>query len=193
MSLLAPLFSSTMAASTLLTAAAQCRADLPLGRPDAGSHGSSTESSHSSKYLLIAQTDNPRSPKSSMALTSAWQLMSSSTMPSTASRAARISGVVPSCMRASKSVARFLIRIWRDAWDVRVRCWPLTLTQQDYCETKRLSRAAFGSDWSVFVEQYTSKLDRKSLGKIRYIFKIKYRGWKISLNFTHANHKVINQ
>lgn len=36
MSLFAPLFSSTIAASTLLTAAAQCSADLPSGRPNAG-------------------------------------------------------------------------------------------------------------------------------------------------------------
>lgn len=46
--------------------------------------------------------------------------MSSSTMPSTASLAAKIRGVVPSCMRASKSVARFLIRIYRDIQEVTV-------------------------------------------------------------------------
>lgn len=50
-------------------------------------------------------------PRSSTALTSAWQLMRSSNMPSTARRAARIKGVVPSCMRASRSVALFRIRI----------------------------------------------------------------------------------
>lgn len=51
-------------------------------------------------------------PRSSTALTSACELMRSSNMPSTARRAARINGVVPSCMRASRSVARFRIRIW---------------------------------------------------------------------------------
>ena len=50
-------------------------------------------------------------PESSVALASAWQLISSSTMPSTANRAERISGVVPSCIRASRSVARFRIKI----------------------------------------------------------------------------------
>lgn len=53
----------------------------------------------------------PALPKSSTALTSACALIRSSSMPSTASRAARISGVVPSCMRASRSVARFRMRI----------------------------------------------------------------------------------
>ena len=55
-------------------------------------------------------------PESSVALASAWQLISSSTIPSTANRAARISGVVPSCMRASRSVARFRIKICKDTW-----------------------------------------------------------------------------
>ena len=50
-------------------------------------------------------------PSSSTALTSAWLAMSSSTMPSTARRAARISAVEPSAMRASRSVERFRIRI----------------------------------------------------------------------------------
>lgn len=45
---------------------------------------------------------------------SAWQWISSSTIPSTASLAARISGVVPSFMRASSSVARLRIRIWEN-------------------------------------------------------------------------------
>lgn len=51
-------------------------------------------------------------PWSSTAFTSAWQLISSATIPSTARRAARINGVVPSFIRASKSVTLFRIRIW---------------------------------------------------------------------------------
>lgn len=41
MSLLAPFFRSTMAASTLFTAAAQCRADLPAGEKRSGGWGRS--------------------------------------------------------------------------------------------------------------------------------------------------------
>lgn len=50
-------------------------------------------------------------PWSSTAFTSAWQLISSATIPSTARRAARISGVVPSFILASRSVTRLRIRI----------------------------------------------------------------------------------
>ena len=107
MSLLAPFFSSTTAASTLFTAAAQCRADLPV-RGEEGGSGVGSLPWHAPS-LGPAQLGSPRS---STALTSAWELMRSSSMPSTARRAARISGVVPSCMRASRSVARFRIRIW---------------------------------------------------------------------------------
>lgn len=56
-------------------------------------------------------------PWSSTALTSAWQLMSSATIPSTARRAARINGVVPSFIRASKSVTLLRIRIWTTGED----------------------------------------------------------------------------
>lgn len=71
-----------------------------------------------------------RIPRSSTALTSAWELMRSSSMPSTASRAARISGVVPSCMRASRSVARFRISIWGTGKvSDSVKLWPGPLAQ----------------------------------------------------------------
>lgn len=50
-------------------------------------------------------------PWSSTAFTSAWQLISSATIPSTARRAARIRGVVPSFILASRSVTRLRIRI----------------------------------------------------------------------------------
>uniref|UniRef100_A0A2M4D3K3 Putative secreted protein n=1 Tax=Anopheles darlingi TaxID=43151 RepID=A0A2M4D3K3_ANODA len=66
-------------ASTLFTAAAQCRAVLPL---------------------------------LSAALMSASAVIRSSTIPSMASRAASISGVVPSCIRAFRLVARLRSRIW---------------------------------------------------------------------------------
>jgi len=59
-----------------------------------------------------AQNITSTLPWSSTAFTSAWQLMSSATIPSTASRAARINGVVPSFMRASKSVTLLRIKIW---------------------------------------------------------------------------------
>ena len=50
-------------------------------------------------------------PWSSTAFTSAWQLISSATIPSTARRAARIRGVVPSFILASRSVTRLRISI----------------------------------------------------------------------------------
>lgn len=110
MSLLAPFFSNTMAASTLFTAAAQCRADFPRGKEAWVKEGAGWGwggVTPSSVPLLYCDAI----PRSSTALTSAWQLMRSSNMPSTARRAARIKGVVPSCMRASRSVALFRIRI----------------------------------------------------------------------------------
>ena len=50
-------------------------------------------------------------PWSSTAFTSAWQLINSATIPSTARRAARIRGVVPSFILASRSVTRLRISI----------------------------------------------------------------------------------
>lgn len=55
------------------------------------------------------------SPYSSVAFTSASAFINSSTMPSMARRAAKIIGVVPSCIRAFKLVERFLSKIC-NAW-----------------------------------------------------------------------------
>lgn len=78
-------------------------------------------------------------PWSSTAFTSAWQLISSATMPSTASRAARINGVVPSFIRASKSVTLLRIRIWTRGED-RFLLWSktehLAETQEKLCNEK---------------------------------------------------------
>lgn len=62
-------------------------------------------------------------PWSSTAFTSAWQLISSATIPSTARRAARISGVVPSFILASRSVTRLRIRIYRRRKDGEGVTW----------------------------------------------------------------------
>lgn len=115
MSLLAPFFRRTTAASMLFTAAAQCSADLPAEEGQE-THRALARGKGTRKQPVFFETvfHLPAVPRSSTALTSAWQLMRSSSMPSTARRAARIRGVVPSCMRASRSVALFLMRIFRD-------------------------------------------------------------------------------
>lgn len=115
MSLLAPFFRRTTAASMLFTAAAQCRADLPAEEGQE-THRALARGKGTRKQPVFFENvfHLPAVPRSSTALTSAWQLMRSSSMPSTARRAARIRGVVPSCMRASRSVALFLMRICRD-------------------------------------------------------------------------------
>ena len=110
-----------------------------------------------------------------MALASAWQLMSSSTMPSTASRDARISGVVPSCMRAFRSVARFLIKIYnmkhkllniadifnnysptfRITFTFRRRFYPKQLTISTFDRRKKQQYEAVGTV-RIFIEPSTN-------------------------------------
>lgn len=101
-----------------------------------------------------------RIPRSSTALTSAWELMRSSSMPSTASRAARISGVVPSCMRASRSVARFRISIWGTGKvSDSVKLWPGPLAQN-----QRLARTE-----PVLGPDGPSKLRRSRRGRAPWL------------------------
>ena len=59
-------------------------------------------------------------PYSSLALTSASAFMKSSTMPSIASRAASIRGVVPSCILAFSCVIRLRSRIWKRLYMISI-------------------------------------------------------------------------
>lgn len=174
MSLFAPLFSSTMAASTLLTAAAQCRADLPLGRTNAGCMGSSTEQrTHPSFVNRSNGKPTYRNRRWRSRRRDSWWARPPCPPPP-----AGQPGSGAWCRHACGHPS-----LWRDSLlesdeTHRMLEFLLTfaLTKQDYCETKLLSRAAIGSDWSIFVCELRAiqvKLDRKSLGKIWYSFKIK--------------------
>ena len=80
---------------------------------DGQTDGQADEPTAQSALCIASRGKNRHAiiPWASVALTSASALISSSTIPSTASRTASISGVVPSCIWAFTFVARFRSRI----------------------------------------------------------------------------------